>query len=144
MKVILLKNITKIGQKGDVKDLKEGYVRNSLLPRGMAKIATDGELRSLIQKNQKENQYLNAELAKVAAIFKKLDQQIIELIEKKNEKGHLFARVGKDEIIRAVQKSMGVQLDTSWFDIQPIKEVGDFPVSLKYQNISKSFIIRVI
>lgn len=144
MKVILLKNIPKIGQKGDVKDLKEGFVRNSLLPSGAVKIATAGELNNLKHQNKLEEEYQNAETAKIIDIFKKLDGQIVELSEKKNEKGHLFAKVDKDKVITAVKNNLNIQLMSDWVEFEPKKETGDFPVSLNHESFSKSFVVRII
>jgi large subunit ribosomal protein L9 len=144
MKIILLQNVPKIGQKGDVKDLKEGYVRNMLLPRGLAKIATTGELNSLKAQAESVAKYQNAEVSRIADLFKKLDGQIIELSEKTNDKGHLFAKVGKDEVISAISSQCKVKLEPEWFELDPIKEVGDYSIDLKFEKIHKTFILKIV
>ena len=143
MKVILLKNIPKIGQKGDVKELKEGYVRNMLLPKGLAKIATTTELNVLKKQAEKNKEYQNAELSKALEIFKKLEGRTIILKEKTNEKGHLFARVGKQEIISAVKNSTGIFLPEDWFELSAIKEVGEYEIKLVFENLRKKFVLKV-
>jgi large subunit ribosomal protein L9 len=144
MKVILLQNVPKIGQKGDVKDLKEGYVRNMLLPRGLAKIATAGELHNLEKTAEANKKYHNAEVARVSEIFKKLDGQIIELSEKTNDKGHLFAKVGKDEIVSAISEQKSLNILPEWFELDPIKEVGEYPVDLKFEKLHKKMVIKIV
>ena len=144
MKIILLQNVAKIGQKGDVKDLKEGYVRNMLLPKGLAKIATKGELNNLQKQTEANQEYLNAEVSKTVDIFNKLNEQTIELSEKANEKGHLFAKVGKDEIIKAVQNQLSIKMSPGWFDLDPIKEIGEYSIELKFEKISKTMNIKVV
>jgi large subunit ribosomal protein L9 len=144
MKVILLQNVPKIGQKGDVKDLKEGYVRNMLLPRGLAKIATAGDLKSLKKQAEAKEEYHNAEVSRVAEVFKKLEGEAIEISEKTNDKGHLFAKVGKDEVIAAVKKNAGVTLKEDWFDLEPIKEVGEYTVDLKFEKLHKKMTLKVV
>jgi large subunit ribosomal protein L9 len=144
MKVILLQNVPKIGQKGDVKDLKEGYVRNALLPRGLAKIATAGELKNLEQKSKAQEKYHNAEVARVAEILNKLSDQTIKLTEKANDKGHLFAKVGKDEIIASVSSQAGLKISEEWFDLDPIKEVGQYTIDLKFDKLHKKMKLEII
>lgn len=144
MKVILLQNVPKIGQKGDVKDLKEGYVRNMLLPNGLAKIATQGELNNLEKMAKKNEEYHNLVLSKVSDIFKKVEGQVVELKENTNEKGHLFAKVDKSEVISAVKKSLGFDLKEEWFDLDPIKEVGEYEIDLKFEKLHKKMTVKVI
>ncbi len=143
MKVILLQNIKKVGQKGDVKDLKEGYVRNSLLPTGLVKIATTSELKNLEIKVKKNVEYQNQEEQKIAELFKKIEGQVVEISEKKNEKGHLFAKLGKKEVIENVLKSLKIKIEDNWFELEPIKEIGDYTITLKHGKFSKNFIVRI-
>ena len=143
MKVILLENIPKIGQKGDVKDLKEGFVRNSLLPQKKVKIATTSDLNNLKKKNQKREEYENAELQRVRNIFKKIETVTIEIEENKNEKGHLFAKVDKKEVIDAVYKKLNLKIEGEWFELEPIKEVGDYTINLKYKNLDSKIKIKI-
>ncbi len=144
MKVILLQNIPKIGQKGDVKNLKDGFVRNNLLPKGLAKVATPAELKKLEGENLKNAEYQNQEVARTAEIFRKMDGQIVEIAEKKNEKGHLFAKVGKSEVLDSVYKNLGIKIKEEWLEVAPIKEVGDYKVILKSNNLERTFIVRII
>lgn len=143
MKVILQKNIPKVGQKGDVKEFKEGYVRNMLFPRGLAKIATKGELKNLANSILAEQEYHNAEVSKVADLFKKIDGKIVEISEKTNEKGHLFAKVGKDEVLKAMKEQLSSSFSSSWFEIDAIKEIGEYPIDLKFDKLQKQIILKI-
>lgn len=143
MKVILLENIPKIGQKGDVKDLKEGFVRNSLLPSRKVRIATKSDLNNLIIKERKKEEYENAELRRIKKIFDDLKDKIIEINENKNEKGHLFAKINKKEIVQAVYKQHRITINENWFNLEPIKEIGEYSIELCYKKISSVFKIII-
>lgn len=146
MKVILLQNVPKIGQKGDVKDLKEGYVRNMLLPKNLAKIATAGDIKSLQKSAEMKDKNHDALLEKASRIFEKLNSTKIKISEKANEKGHLFAQVGVGEIVAAVREQIGEQgLDQNWIKMSDhIKEVGEHKITCQFENIKSSFILEVV
>jgi len=143
MKVILQQNVPKIGRKGDVKDLKEGYVRNMLLPRGLAKIATEGELKHLANSILAEQEYHNAEVTRVSDLFKKIDGKIVEISEKTNNKGHLFAKVGKDEVLHAMKEQLSPSFSSEWFEIKSIKETGEYPIDLKFDKLKQQIILKI-
>lgn len=143
MKVILLQNVPKIGQKGEVKEVKEGYARNMLFPKGLAKVATNSDIQNIKQKKVREEVNHDLEVKEVASIFKSLEGKRVEIQEKSNEKGHLFSRVHTEEVIEAVKKEFNIELSRDWFSIDVIKEVGEYPINLSFEKLKSNFILEV-
>ena len=132
MKIILLKDIKKIGKKYEVKDVADGYALNMLIPGKMAIPATPGNM-NMIDAKKKADMF---EVAKNDAELQKALNEIkgisIEMKGKVNDKGHLFAGIHKDEIITAVKKQKGVNLVAEHVILEkPIKEVGEHSIIVK-------------
>ncbi|MFW5888062.1 MAG: 50S ribosomal protein L9 [Bacteriovoracia bacterium] len=132
MKVILLQNVPKVGQKGEIKDVSEGYARNFLLPRKLVKFASPAEVKSLQQQNKKK-QEKDATIQKEAKDrLVKISGSKISIKEPANEKGHLFAQVHLKEIADAISSQLGEEISEDWINLtNPIKEVGEFDIDLE-------------
>lgn len=123
MKVILLKDVPKVGQKNNIKEVKDGFALNLLLPRGLAQQATPGALKTL--EKIKERQVLTKEADKERIAEKVAGLKDVVISSKANEKGHLFAGVGIAEIAKAT----GLP-EESLVLSEPIKEVGDYDIEV--------------
>jgi large subunit ribosomal protein L9 len=130
MKVILLKDVTGLGRKDEIKEVSDGHARNFLIPRHLVMPATSQMLRT-IQKEESEAQAkISKAVAKARELKKKLDNKTFT-IEVKASKQSLFAAVHEKQIIEAITKK-------NHFDIQPkqviikktIKQTGEFPVEI--------------
>ena len=102
MKVIFLKDLAKIGQKGHVKEVNDGYALNFLIAQGYAIQATPDRLAAH-EKTQSANTAMRAANdAKLAAELKKLDGKKVVIKAKANEQGHLFKGVKKGDVADAL------------------------------------------
>jgi len=144
MKVILLKDVPKLGRKDDVKDVPQGHALNFLIPRKLVIAATPGALQQ-IEKRKKEQQTHKAiadELIKET--FASVHGKVVVLGEKANEQGHLFSKVTVDHIVLAAKQSTGATLDASWITIdEPIKTTGEHGITLKHGDHKASFTLEV-
>ena len=139
MKVILLDNIKNIGQIGDLKDVTDGFARNFLLPRRLAKMATAGLEKEIVALKQKRIILLEQEQQRAQEAADKLNELVVELKERANENGTLFAAVGKKEIVKKIQEASGVKLsDDMVVLVEPIKSVGEHTVELELSQSIKS------
>jgi large subunit ribosomal protein L9 len=132
MKVILLQDVKKLGQKGDVVEVAAGYGRNYLLPRGLAKEATPGNLRELeaVKRQQAEKQSKELEEARMLAA--KLSGETVSIRVKSGEKGKLFGSVTSKEIAETISAQFGEEIDKRKVELpEAIKTLGDFPVKIK-------------
>ncbi len=143
MKVILLKDIPKVGRKYDVKDVAEGYALNMLIPRGVAKIATPGEVKKielLKSQDMMDKKIQNELLVKNLEIIKSL---VVVIQGKANDKGHLFAGITKETIADEIFKTSRLKLDPESIKLdKPLKTVGEH--TLKLEVLDKKVEFKVI
>ncbi|OHA46533.1 MAG: 50S ribosomal protein L9 [Candidatus Taylorbacteria bacterium RIFOXYD2_FULL_36_9] len=140
MKIILLKDVKKIGKKYEVKNVADGYALNMLIPNGLAIPATTGNV-NMIEVKKKGDLFItaknDAELQKALAEMKDIT---IEMTGKVNDKGHLFAGIHKEEIIEAVKKQKGVNITADHLLLdKPIKEVGEHVITVKVGDREVAF-----
>ena len=132
MKIILLKDIPKIGRKGEVKEISEGHAMNFIIPRGLGVKATPAEIKkieaqksTLDTERKIQEELLEKSIASLGAIT-------VTISEKANEKGHLFEGIKKDMLVKEIEKVSGIKLDPDYIDLEkPIKEVGEFLVPIE-------------
>ncbi|MES3004641.1 MAG: 50S ribosomal protein L9 [Patescibacteria group bacterium] len=144
MKVILLKDVPKIGRKYDVKNVADGYAVNLLLPRGLAKVATAEAVKQLeVLKAQDltEKKIQEELLIKSMALVK--DVKVV-VTEKANDKGHLFAGITKERLAAEVEKVSRIKLDPESIKIaKPIKEVGEHVIAVEIQGKKSEFALEI-
>jgi len=124
MKVMLLKDVYKLGRAGDVKKVADGFGRNFLLPRGLATQATPGALKQserIRQAAELERARLNKELT---AVHSQLDGLQLVFPVKAGETGKLYGSVTTAMITEAIEAQKGIKLERSQIDSQPIKVIG--------------------
>ena len=130
MKVILLKNIAGLGKVDDIKEVADGYARNFLFVKNLAVPASKNvvEQVGLREKRKKKKQVKDLEQQQVLA--SKIDGIEIEIKEKVNKTGSLYAAVGDTKISKELAK-LGYKIDKSQIITKPIKEVGQYKVKIK-------------
>jgi large subunit ribosomal protein L9 len=145
MKVILRKEHEKLGQVGTVVDVKDGFARNYLIPKGIAYAASDGSMRALEEekkqaerrqsKERKSNEHLAAELEKLSLTLK------MNVGEDEKLFGSVTAQMIADEL-----KTKGFDFDKRIIDLEePIKALGIYNVSVKLpQNVTGKVKVWVV
>jgi large subunit ribosomal protein L9 len=124
MRVLLLKDVYKLGRAGDVKKVADGYGRNFLLPQGLAVLATAGALKQserIRTKATEERARLNQELGAVAEVLNALK---LTFAAKAGETGKLYGSITTGMISESIQSSSGVKVEKRQIDTQPIKSLG--------------------
>lgn len=132
MKIILLKDVPKVGRKYETKDVSEGYAANLLIPRGLAVAATPSTIKTLnIERAKIEGERkIHDEL--LTKTLSDLDGRSITIKEKVNEKGHLFAGLHKPEILKAITEQTGLELNEEHIILEkPFKEAGEHTLELR-------------
>jgi large subunit ribosomal protein L9 len=144
MKIILLKDVQKIGKRFDVKNVADGHALNFLIPRGLAQVATPQAVAKIDAEKQKvmaEEKIQEELLAKNLDTIKGLK---LTLKEKANEKGHLFAGVTKEILVTEILKATRLNLDPDFIKLdKPIKTVGEHKVVVEALH-KKAELILVI
>lgn len=145
MKVILLQNIKGFGQIGDIKNVPDGYGRNFLLPRKLAKAATDSSLKEVDFLKAKRIILVEAEKKNALEAVEKLKDLVIEFTRKVTKTGKLFAGIDKEDIVKEIKKASGVQLQEEMIGHEePIKHIGEHLVDLNLSPEVKTQIKVVI
>ena len=141
MKVILTKEVSKLGQKDAVINVSDGYARNYLLPRKLAIIANGESLKRLEQKSKRMEAKIEKEKDKYRQIAEKLDQLSVEIKADVGESGKLFGSVTSQEIASAVKDLIGIDLDKKQIMLEePIKTAGKKDVEVKFASDIKATI----
>jgi len=131
MKVILLTDIPKVGNKYDVKDFKDGYAENVLLSKGLACLATKAELAKLEDRKKKIQKKKEEEIKSFESLISSVSDKTITIKAKANEKGHLFKAVGPHDVINAIKEISGIEIDEHSLIMDHIKTLGSHTVSIK-------------
>lgn len=140
MKVILLKDVSGVGRKYDVKDVKSGFGLNLLIPNGSATAATPEALKRIQLEKAKIDGQRKVREDLLAKNIKDLDGITLKVTGKANAKGHLFAGLHREAIAAELQKQTELQVDPSFIQVeQPIKEVGTHSVEVKAHDKSAKF-----
>ncbi len=138
MKVILLKNVRKVGQKGDVVEVAEGYGRNFLIKNGLAKIGVGGELKKIKHQKEVADKTKEKNQKKEEEKFRKINKQTFSISKPSNDVGHLFASIRKKDIadlLNVEEKSIILTED--------IKEVGEYNLKIQLSNLKAKITLIV-
>jgi len=134
MRVILLQDIENLGKKYEVKEVKNGYARNFLIPKGLAKPATKKSLKWIEMQKEIETKKAEEALKKVQELASVIDGQEIVIPVKIGEEGQLFESVTSQKIIEKLKES-GFEIKKNQIGLpEPIKELGEFPVKIKFEH----------
>lgn len=138
MKVIFLQDVKGQGKRGQVKDLSEGYVRNFLLPKGLAKLASDGNLKTLEAQNSAEAKRKEKEKQDAQDLGKKLEEMTIKVKAKAGEGGRLFGAITSKQIAEALEEA-GIKIDKRKIELEdPIRTLGVTQVHVKLHTDVKA------
>jgi len=134
MRVILLKDIEKLGKKYDVKEVADGHARNFLIPRGLARPATEESLKWLKAQKEIEAKKAEGELKKIQEVASAIEGQEIVIPVKIGKEGELFESITFQKIYEKL-KELGFEVRKNQIDLkEPIKEIGEFPVKIKFEH----------
>src|SRR5215469_288051 len=140
MQLVLTEDVPHLGKQGEVVEVKPGYGRNYLLPRGMATIPTEHNLRLLERYKIRVRQAREARIADLKNLAEQLSKMAGITIEANaNEEGHLYGSVGPQEISKGL-KSKALPVDVDMIKLEgAIKETGlyEVPLNLGYEIEAK-------
>lgn len=145
MVVILLKDVKGTGKAGDVVKVSDGYARNMLIPKGLAKEATQGNVRNLEKQKALAEEKRAEEKAAAQEKAKELEKITLIVPSKGGENGKLFGSVTSMDIAKALQEQEGINIDKKKIEMPgPIKQAGNSEVVIKlYQDVSAKVKVKV-
>jgi large subunit ribosomal protein L9 len=130
MKVLLTQTIERTGIVGDVLDVSDGFARNFLIPKGLAILPTDGNIKRLEQARKDYEAKLQLIRAEKEAVLAKLAGVEVSIIRNANDEGHLFGSVSRRDISDEIQKlGFAVTADDVKLD-EPLRRVDTYTVTV--------------
>lgn len=132
MKVILLKSVSKLGNKYDVVNVASGFAMNSLFPRGLAEVATPKTIARVSEFKEAEATDRKVREELLIKSLADVSKAMLEIEVKANEKGHLFAGLHKEELAAVLKAQAHFDIAPEYIELKkPIKETGEHKVAIK-------------
>lgn len=145
MIVILTKDVKGTGKAGEVVKVSDGYARNMLLPKGLAKEATEGNIRNLEKQKAIAAEKHKEQKAAAQQQAKTIENITLEIKSKGGETGKLFGSITSKDIAEALLKQENIKIDKKKIELSgPIKQAGEIEVNIKlFSEVSATLKVRV-
>ncbi|MGO0063898.1 50S ribosomal protein L9 [Brevibacillus fluminis] len=145
MKVIFLKDVKGQGKKGELKEISEGYARNFLFPKGLAKEATEGNMKTLEAQQKSEEKRKEREKQDAQELALKLNELTVKIKAKAGEGGRLFGAISSKQVAEALEDQFKIKLDKRKLDMDSIRALGVTEVKAKlYHDVSAVLKVHVV
>ncbi|HNY20412.1 MAG TPA: 50S ribosomal protein L9 [Flexilinea sp.] len=131
MKVLLLKDVYKLGHAGDVKKVADGYARNYLIPQGLVTMATPGAIKQADQIKQKADAIRSQLNTEMSSLFEKIDGMVITFASKAGETGKLYGSITPQMIVDAINEKSGASIEKRQLEVEPIRTLGEHHVTVR-------------
>jgi len=132
VRVILRADVERVGKKGDVLDVADGYARNFLVPRGLALKASDGAIAQAQAMRRSRDVRDAADRSAAEEIARQLVPQVVTLSARAGAGGRLFGSITTTDVVDAVQAQTGLSIDRRKVHLdEPIRDVGTHRVNVK-------------
>ncbi len=134
MKVILLQDVKNVGKKYEIKEVKNGYARNFLIPQSFAKLATKKDLKWLDRQKEIMEKEAEEDLKKTQEVASHIDGLEVNISVKVGPEGQLFESINNLKVSEKL-KEMGFDVKKSQINLpEPIKEIGEFPIKISLDH----------
>ncbi|HKB24841.1 MAG TPA: 50S ribosomal protein L9 [Methylomirabilota bacterium] len=134
MKIILLDDVTKVGRRGEVREVSDGYARNYLIPKKLALSATAGNLKNLEHIKTQQDAKASRIQADAEALRARIDALVYEDRRQASEEGKLFGSVTSQDVAEFLDKH-GVKVERRRIVLdEPIKTLGEFTVAVRLHH----------
>ncbi|GAB4202167.1 MAG: 50S ribosomal protein L9 [Roseiflexaceae bacterium] len=132
MKVLLVQNVEKLGSVGDVKEVSGGYGRNYLIPKGLAVLATRGQVKQAEERIAAQRKRTEAARRDAEAVAARISGQTLRFTARVGELDRLYGSVTSAEIAERLSKQIGIEVDRRKIDLdEPIKRIGIYPIKVR-------------
>lgn len=134
MKILLIKEVPKLGKAGEIKNVKDGYGRNFLIRRGLAEAATESNMARRAELSAAASRREDRERKEFEAAAQKLRETPLRFTLKIGEKGRAFGSITAQDIAGELSKR-GIALDKNWIELeQGIKSAGEHEIKIKFPH----------
>ncbi len=145
MKVILLQDVKGTGKKDQIVEASDGFARNYLIPRKMAREATSEAINAIEKSKSADKHREDVRRAEAEERSRKLKGKVVQLTMRGGENGKLYGAVTNDQIAEALKQQHGIEIDKRKIEMEePIKTAGQSFVTLKLMaGVSTRMIVNV-
>ena len=134
MKVIMLHDVPNVGKVGDIKAVADGYARNYLLPRGLAKPATSGEVAQMEQYKRMAAKRVALETKNARALAERLSQMTVTFQARAGEGTKLYGSITSQDIAEKLSEVFGQDFDRRKINLDsPLRQLGSHQVPIRLQ-----------
>ena len=146
MKVILHREVEKLGAPGDVVDVADGYARNYLIPRKLAAPASEGAVKHAQQLRRGHDERVRKALAESKAIAEKLVASPLRVKAKAGEDGRLFGSITANELAKQLQERSEGAIDRRQIHLaEPIRNLGTHEVTVRlHPEVNATVTVEVV
>ena len=146
MQVILKQDVDKVGRRGEIIDVSRGYVRNFLVPRGLAEMATPGKLEEVRHEMEEAEERDRRMAERATEIAEILNKSVITIEARTGEDERLFGSVTAANIASAIERARDVRIDRRRIRLdEPIKSLGTHQVPVQvYGDVEASVKVIVV
>jgi len=132
MKVVFIKDVTRVGRAGEVKEVADGYAKNFLLPKKLALPATPSSIKmaeALLRKEEQGQQLHAEELVEVA---RQLEGLSLDFKMKVMEEGRLYGSIRDNQIAEELKRLTGIDIERTRIELlEPIRQVGSYELTIR-------------
>lgn len=145
MKIILKKDVEKLGFKNEIVSVKDGYARNFLIPKGLAILATESARKILAENLRQQTKKEDAEVEAANKLAEEIKNSEVKIkVKVAEDKVKLFGSVKVSQLTDALS-SLGHNVNSKFIKLASIKEVGDYTADIRlHRNVSITLPFKVV
>lgn len=146
MKVVLLKDVSGVGKRGEIVKVAGGYARNYLIPRELAEEATEGRMREVRRIRDVKAQRARKARAGAQKLAARLGGLVVRVEARSGEGGKLFGSVGNKDVAAALAAQAGIKLDRKKIELdETIRALGVYPARARlHPGVQADFKVEVV
>lgn len=144
MKVLLLEDVTNLGLAGDLVAVADGYGRNYLIPRGLAKVASSGALQQASQIRVAGERKRARELSSAQDLASRIESLSLTFQARAGEKGKLYGSITTADLAEAMGRELGQEFDRRKIISDPLRQLGEHSVEVRLMaNVSATLKVTI-
>ena len=131
MKVVLRQDVDKVGERGTVQNVSDGFARNYLIPKGLAVLATPGELKMVAENQRVRDRKVARQEEQLQSLSDRVDGQRLHFTARSGDQGRLFGSITAADIAEQLSAAVGHQIDRRQIALpEPLRTVGEHAITI--------------
>jgi large subunit ribosomal protein L9 len=131
MKVMLVKDVYKLGRAGDIKKVADGYGRNFLIPQGLAVLATAGALKQIEKVKSQAEVRRTEQNSELKGLADQINGLTLVFSAKAGETGKLYGSITTQDVATAIEQKVRFEVKKQQIDMQPIRNLGEYTAHVR-------------